>query len=41
MFKVLYGPFVLFRRFHGVESPEVSALFCFGVYFPGVDAVLT
>ena len=41
VFEVLYLPFVFPGRFEGVEGAEVLAFVCPGIYFPGIDAVLS
>lgn len=41
VFEVLYLPLVLSGGFEGVEGAEVLAFVRPGVYFPGIDAVLS
>jgi len=41
MFEVLYLPLVFLGCIQGVESTQVLSLACLGVYFTGIDPVLS
>jgi hypothetical protein len=38
-FKILHGPFVLFRRFARAERSQIPAFSRFSVFFPRIQAV--